>query len=348
MVIWMKSKRSLFLILSIAILLAGCTDNLFLKENNALSELEDSNSEKAGKTENLPTSRNFMLLNSRNRRPVSNFKIEIVDKMTGNLVTSAYSYPSGEVKIEGLIEGKEYIVKAAIKDDSETFIPIKEEKTYIHESKDDTFLVETYIERSKNRIDIPTVMQYPELPNGCEIVALTAVLNYYGMDVSKTTMADNYLPKTPFSTQDGKKVGPNPHIAYAGNPRELNGGWYVFAAPIVEAANNAIINNKIDLSAENVSGSTREELLSYIDQDIPIVIWVTLDLSPPIIRGGWYMEGTNEFHPSFTNLHAVVLNGWEKGKVHIMNPLEGQLIVSEDIFFDSYEALGSHAIIVKK
>lgn len=64
--------------------------------------------------------------------------------------------------------------------------------------------------------------------------------------------------------------------------------------------------------------------------------------------GGWYIEGKNEFHSSFTNLHAVVLNGWEKGKVHIMNPLEGQHTVSEDVFFDSYEAVGSHAVIVKK
>jgi len=344
----MKSKRSHFLIFSIAILLAGCTDNPFLKENNALSEPGDSNSQKASKTENLPTSRNFMLLNSRNRQPVSNYKIEIVDKMTGNLVTSANSNPSGETKIEGLINGKEYIIKVLIMEESGTFNPIKEEKPYIHDSKNDIFLIETYIERSTNYIDIPTVMQYPELPNGCEIVALTAILNHYGMEVSKTTMADKYLPKTPFSIRDGKRVGPNPHIAYAGNPRELKGGWYVFASPIVEAANGAIAANKMDLSPENVSGSTREELLSYIDQNIPVVVWVTLDLSPPIKRGGWYIEGKNEFHSSFTNLHAVVLNGWEKGKVHIMNPLEGQHTVSEDVFFDSYEAVGSHAVIVKK
>lgn len=347
MVIWIKLKRNLFLKLSIVLLLAGCTDKLFLQENNALSEDGDSNSDKAGKTETITTSRNFMLLNSRNRQPVSNYNIKIVDKMTGDLVTSANSHPSGEVKIEGLIDGKEYIVKAAIRDDSQAFIPIKEEKTYIHESKDDTFLVETYIARSENYIDVPTVMQYPELPNGCEIVALTAVLNHHGIDVAKTTMADNYLPKVSFSTKDDKRFGPNPHIAYAGNPRELKGGWYVFAAPIVEAANDAITDKKVDLSAENVSGSTREELLSFIDQDIPVVVWVTLDLSPPIKRGGWYMEGTNEFHPSFTNLHAVVLNGWTKGKVHIMNPLEGQQSVSEEDFFDSYEALGSQAVIVK-
>ena len=161
-------------------------------------------------------------------------------------------------------------------------------------------------------------------------------------------MADDYLRKVAFSTENGKRIGPNPHIAYAGNPRDINGGWYVFAPPIVDAAKEVIVAKKMDLTAENVSGSTREEILSYIDQNVPVLVWVTLDLSPPIINGGWYIKETNKFHSSFTNLHAVVLNGWEDGKVHIMNPLKGHDIISEDAFFDSYEALGSQAVIVNK
>ncbi|WP_233260501.1 C39 family peptidase [Paenisporosarcina sp. OV554] len=287
-------------------------------------------------------------MNSRNGQPIPNYKIYILDSQTGDLVTSAKFNNSGETKIDGLIPGKEYIIKTAYIDDSGQSIENKEEKSYIHESTDTFFGVETYIERKVNYIDVPVVMQYPELPNGCEITSLTAILNSYGIDVSKTIMADRYLPKVAFSTQDGKRFGPNPHIAFAGNPRDLNGGWYVFANPIVKAAEDVIAANKKDLYAENVSGSTREEILSYIDQNIPVVMWVTLDLSPPIKRGGWYIEGTNEFHSSFTNLHAVVLDGWEDGKVHIMNPLKGRVSHSEDVFFDSYEALGSQAVIVKK
>jgi len=141
MVIWMKSNRCLFLILTIVLLLAGCTDKLFSQVNNALSEDGDFNTDKAGKTENLTTSRNFMLLNSRNRQPVPNYKIEIMDKITGVLVTSANSNPFGETQIEGLINGKEYIVKSLIMDESGTFNPIKEEKPYMHDSKNDIFLI---------------------------------------------------------------------------------------------------------------------------------------------------------------------------------------------------------------
>ncbi|WP_217587832.1 C39 family peptidase [Lentibacillus saliphilus] len=195
---------------------------------------------------------------------------------------------------------------------------------------------------------VPLVMQNPELPNGCEITSLTAVLNYYGIDVSKLTMADSYLNQTEFTYQDGRRYGPDPHKAYAGNPRQEVGGWYVFAEPIVEAAHTIIEEENEMLTAINKSGATKEELLSFVKQEIPSVIWVTLDLSPPMKKGGWYMNETNDFHESYTNLHAVVLTGWEDGRVHVMNPLEGQVIYDENAFFKSYDQLGRHAVIVKK
>ena len=37
------------------------------------------------------------------------------------------------------------------------------------------------------------ILQNPELPTGCESVALTMVLKYLGFDFEKTTIADDYL-----------------------------------------------------------------------------------------------------------------------------------------------------------
>ncbi|WP_019412978.1 C39 family peptidase [Paenisporosarcina sp. TG20] len=335
-----KFLRLLLLLLCITFLIVGM--NTTSSRDLGSDRFLESN------TETIKTFRNFLLINSRNNHPIPDYIIYILDSKTDNLVSSAKSDSSGEGKIDGLIPGKEYIIKTAYIDESGQSVDNKEEKSYIHESTDTFIWVETFIERKANYIDVPTVMQYPELPNGCEITSLTAILNFYGMDISKTTISDRYLPKVAFSTKEGKRFGANPHIAYAGNPRNLNDGWYAFATPIVNAAKDVIVRNKKNLYAENVSGSTREEILSYIDQGIPVIVWVTRDLSPPIKRGGWYTEGTNKFHSSFTNLHTVVLNGWEDGKVQFMNPLKGQQIISEDVFFDSYEALESQAIIITK
>ena len=43
--------------------------------------------------------------------------------------------------------------------------------------------------------DFEIIEQYPELPTGCEITAMTMVLNYYGYNVDKVTMALDYMPK---------------------------------------------------------------------------------------------------------------------------------------------------------
>ena len=43
------------------------------------------------------------------------------------------------------------------------------------------------------QIDVPVILQNPELPNGCEITSLTEVLQYLGFQVTHTEMA-GYLP----------------------------------------------------------------------------------------------------------------------------------------------------------
>lgn len=289
----------------------------------------------------------FLLKNSRNGQPLDNYRMYILDAATSTLVTSAISDASGGIQTEELKNGKEYHLRIVhVNEGSGDFQVVEED--YVHEPADDPVVVETYVEREANRIGIPVVRQDPELPNGCEITTLTAVLTYHGIKTTKTRMSDDYLPKEPFKVQEGKRIGPDPHQAYAGNPRNENGGWYVFASPIVEASKKIIDDKGSRLITENVSGSSREELLSYMDQNIPVIIWVTLDLSPPVISGGWYIDGTDEFHHSFTNLHAVVLDGWKDGEVIVMDPLEGLVIHSEDEFFESYEALGSQAVIVKR
>ncbi|WP_424769071.1 C39 family peptidase [Paenibacillus sp. sgz302251] len=195
-------------------------------------------------------------------------------------------------------------------------------------------------------IDVPTVMQKPELPNGCEITSLTAVLNYYGYEATKTQMSDTYLPKRAFSSKDGKLYGPDPYQYYAGEPRDLKGGFFSFAPPIVDAANLYFDAVGRSNSTADISGSTREQIMDQLNAGIPVVMWITLDLTPPKMNYGWNYNDTGEYHIAPVNLHVAVINGYEDNKVHVMNPLEGQVTYDADTFFNSYEEMGSHAMIV--
>lgn len=194
-------------------------------------------------------------------------------------------------------------------------------------------------------IPVRTILQYPELPQGCEIVALTAVLNSYGYDVKKTEMADVYLPKQPFTYKNNRRYGPNPYKAYAGNPRS-EAGFFTYAPPIIEAANNYFAKAGGNGLPLDLSGSTREEIIDQLNKGNPVVIWVTRDLKSPKLSYSWYVDDTGEKFVAPINSHTVVLNGYDEKKVHYMDPLKGQISYDANAFFKNYQELGSHAMVV--
>ena len=195
-------------------------------------------------------------------------------------------------------------------------------------------------------IEMDELLQKPELPNGCEITSLTAVLNALGYEVSKTEMADQYLPKEEFEWKDGKLYGANPYKAYAGNPRLDRGGWFVYAPPIVDAADRYIADAGGVHHATDISGSSREEIMAYLMEGVPVVMWVTLNLEKPRLNYSWYYHDTGEFFRAPTNLHAVVLHGFNGDEVYVMDPLRGLITRNADQIFQSYVDLGSHAVVV--
>ena len=86
-----------------------------------------------------------------------------------------------------------------------------------------TETAETEIPASHVISDFPIIYQMPELPTGCEITAAAMVLNYYGFQVDKTVLAEQYLP-TLYSTgiyygQDGRTYGNDMNAYFIGDPR---------------------------------------------------------------------------------------------------------------------------------
>lgn len=290
--------------------------------------------------------------------PIKDNKYSITDIDSGKIIQIISTDKNGIANSKLLDYDSKYEVKWI---ESNPYYPIKEEiftleinqenyeiiiksKMYdhiikAHQTEDGDMVIDEVF------IEVPTIMQLPELPNGCEITSLTSVLNYKGYNAEKTKMADVYLPKEPFYRKDNKLFGANPYIAYAGNPRE-NHGFFSYAPPIVKAANDFLANFEGDENPIDISGSTKEEIINYLKQGIPVVIWVTLDLSKPINTYSWHLSDTGEEVNMPINLHCVVLNGYVGDNVHVMNPLEGQVMYNGDAFFQSYGELGNHAMIL--
>lgn len=329
-VLWTGNKRLLLIGIMIIMLLSSC---------NQISQQEMQNKELT-----------VLTVEFNSGAPIPNLYITATDVESGEVVEDAVGSEEGEATFSKLLEGRKYAIAATTLENSTKNDGYTTIENFTYDSTKPYYRLETYFSRDKQELGVPVVMQNPELPHGCEITALTAVLNYYGLDVTKLEMADNYLPKQKISTVDGQRFGPNPAQAFAGNPRDKASGMYVFAAPIVKAAEAVITDKQADLRVTNKSGASQDEILQLVREGVPVVTWVTLDLSTPKINSGkgWIYEGETVPHEAYMNLHAVVLTGHLGDKVVVMDPLKGFVTYNVDQFFNSYRELGEQAVAVHK
>ena len=194
---------------------------------------------------------------------------------------------------------------------------------------------------------VTLIYQNPELPNGCEITSLAILLDWAGYPIDKVELSNTYLPKQGFYRSDEVLHGADPNQAYAGDPSSSSSGWYCFEGPILEAANAYLAGQNTTQRAAPLSGTTREELENYMKDGIPLAAWVTLDYSAPRSResSGWILPDGAEYVP-YTNLHCVVLAGWDGDDYRIANPIDGWQTVSPGKFWECFDAMGRRAVAV--
>lgn len=199
---------------------------------------------------------------------------------------------------------------------------------------------------SAKTLSFNNLCQFPELPTGCEVTALTSVLNYYGFGVSKTTMADNFLPKHtgPYYTGDFR-------YEFIGNPYTYS-GFGCYAPCIVTTAESYFKSiGKSDLwYAENLSGCAPELLYAQILKGNPVVIWATSGWVTPTVNSVW----TGRNNESITWLypeHCLTLIGFNQsnGTVTVSDDGTGtSYSISMSTFESVFKGMGSQAVIIKK
>ncbi len=192
--------------------------------------------------------------------------------------------------------------------------------------------------------DFRILNQYPELPTGCEVVSLTSVLNHYGMDVDMVTMADNYMPKS-----DSPYYYIDPDEYFIGSPH-THDGFGCYPNCIVKTAQNYFDANNIDdYVAVNITGCTAEELFDYIENDVPVITWVTSGFIPPTIDGTWYV--CNKLITWYESEHCLVTTGYDKdaGTVTVADDGGGySYAVSLSTFKTVFEGTDSKAVAILK
>lgn len=186
------------------------------------------------------------------------------------------------------------------------------------------------------QIEMEVILQKPELPTGCESVALTMVLKQKGYPIEKTTIAEEYL----IYNRDNYASG------YVGDPSTY-GGVGIYPPGLVNTANCFLKQRYQQHTAYDVSKLSLEELLPYVAAGNPVLLWLTSDLEAPYFSSQSVEYGGDSYR-WYWNEHCVVLGGYdlEKQSVTLFDPLKGKAEESLERVEEIYNQTGKYAMTV--
>ena len=184
----------------------------------------------------------------------------------------------------------------------------------------------------------PTFNQFPNYPTGCESVALYLLLRHYDVNVSVEEIVSR-LKKGPLPYENnGQKLGGNPEVEFIGDPKTKY-SYGVYNRPIVEVANQykSGVVSKIGLDFS--------EVLKFVQEKHPVMVWTTINLSKPFISTTWVDYETGDTIQWISGEHAVVIFGVDDSQVVVSDPYTGTIRKLDQKTFESrYNYLGKRAI----
>lgn len=187
-------------------------------------------------------------------------------------------------------------------------------------------------------LDIEPVLQNPELPTGCEITALTTVLNYYGCSTDKIYLAENYL-------EQGAIGETNPNEKFIGSPFSSE-AYGCYENVIENSAKKFISDNNFDLSVTNLTNTDFSSFDEYLDSGCPVIFWVTIDLIEPYSSTTWIID--NKEVTWLSNEHCMVLIGYDNSNDSyiVSDPLRGIEEYPKELLIKRYNQMGKQAILI--
>ena len=205
-----------------------------------------------------------------------------------------------------------------------------------------------YIPRDTSLINVPYINQLSLYPNGCEAVSTVMALQYMGVDISVDDFIDRYLD-TGDIPKPKKNVGPDPDKVYCGDPRSSK-GWGCNSPVIVNALNKFIDTDEYVI--EHSYGKSLQDLCyDYIDRDIPVIVWVTVDMADSSAEENWHGWVTEEGKAVRYNrkLHCMLLCGYDGESYYFNDPMtEALKAYPKDASEKAYSILGMQSVVIMR
>ena len=199
------------------------------------------------------------------------------------------------------------------------------------------------------------VMLQDELESGCEIYSAVTLLNYYEFSVDEFDFVEKYLNIEPVTTDDdGVSYGPDMNCAFAG---QVELGYGAYAPAMQKAIDLYLTQQNSSRKAEIEKNATLKELCEkYIDNDDPVMVWVTTDMELPEEYVEWIVDYTDE-NASFkegetfrwpTNEHCMLLIGYDDVNYYFADSLDATVVgYDRENCEQTFKAMGSQAVYLK-
>lgn len=179
------------------------------------------------------------------------------------------------------------------------------------------------------------VVTYEEATNSNHTTAAVRS-SYKRLDVDKLTMADYYLDK-------GKMGEVSPYKAFVGNPRDED-SCGAFAPVLVNSATKYLKSQRSYMNVYNITGAEYNELLDYVDDGHPVLVWETMYMKEPYESCTWNIDGENIMWLS--REHAMVLIGYTQSTYIMADPLRGICEYDKELVETRYKSMGKQAIVI--
>lgn len=255
------------------------------------------------------------------------------------LLTSSSGFRSGSKKTVQNNENHTY----SGKNHADTQYYVEEEK---NTDITDTELTATTPQKVSHIIPgVPYINQRRDFPNGCESVSAVMAMQYFGIDITPEDFIEKYLDmgKAPYYSY-GMWYGCDPKLQFPGDPR-TSAGWGCYPEVIKKAIDKMELTGYKSYVLKDVPLSSL--CSEYIDNNIPVIFWATIDMRKPGTHRTWIIEGTDRTHTWINPFHCLLLVGYDSEYYYFNDPWQAEYTAYPAKEVETaYAAVGRHSAVI--
>ncbi len=221
-----------------------------------------------------------------------------------------------------------------------------ETSTWVYKTIESSQDQESQVVKDSYLLDVLFINQREKYPTGCESVSTVMALQYFGFNVTPEEFIDQYLEKgiAPYM-KEGQLWGSNPWKQFPGNPYDLTGyGCYV---PVIYKALNVLLQDKEYRVKELYDVPIQELCEKYIQYDIPVILWASVNMKPLKNTKTWLDEETKEPIIWKSPEHCLLLTGYDQNFYYFNDPMQKKnTAYPKDIVEKAYKDLYSQSVVI--